>query len=164
MERMKNKWLWLVLTLLVAIALWAFRYFKPARKIDLSNKISILANKYLDTNAVDSKFPFCEILPDQNFDAILVVPPYTPFKSFENFDIKNFGAIGMKVSHLADWNFALIYVKDNYAIGYSIVERRPVDFCRYGTGVYQIKRSDCNALYAHKGKYGYTLFLKSEKY
>ncbi len=91
-------------------------------------------DSFLDNIEIDSTDTFqvnvCDII-EARWDSILVIKPYAPVsKQLVLRDLKNYSRIKSRIKDIRQTDFYsyLVFVRDNKAIGFSRVNRGPVDF------------------------------------
>jgi hypothetical protein len=121
-------------------------------KINIDQLLSPVVKTALESGVELTKFSFCELIPNNGWDNIIVIGPYSTEDGFKALKIQNFDAVKHTIlsASLDEGKCTLVYIKNNKAIAYSIVKRSPIDFAKNNAAVYTIKRSDCNSTYLKK--------------
>jgi len=119
-------------------------------------------DSFLDKIVIDStdtvQVNVCDII-EARWDSILVIKPYTPVsKQSVLRELKNYRNIkpGIKDIRQTDFYSYLVFVRNNRAIGFSRVDRGPVDFANLpvtdnrSPSVAVLRKTDCANLYMKK--------------
>jgi hypothetical protein len=132
--------------LLILIIFSSCHFATSVTKIDINEQLDTAAKRSLKSHSSITPFSLCELIPDKEWESIVVIGPYSNEESFENIHIKNFNAVkdSLLSASIDDSKCTLAYIKNNNIFGYSIIPRAPIDFCMYNKSVYIIKKSDCD--------------------
>lgn len=119
-------------------------------------------DSFLDSIEVDSTDTFqvnvCDII-DAKWDSILVIIPYAIVSEQKILrDLKNSTIIKSRIKDIrrTDFYSYLVFVRDNKAIGFSRVNRRPVDFANLpvtdnlSPSVAVLSKTNCAKLYMNR--------------
>jgi len=119
-------------------------------------------DSFLETLVIDStdtvQVNVCDII-EARWDSILVIKPYTLVsKQSVLRDLKNYRDIKSRVKDIRQTDFYsyLVFVRNNRAIGFSRVDRGPVDFANLpvidnrSPSVAVLRKTDCASLYMKK--------------
>ncbi len=134
--------------LLILILFSSCRYDTFISKIDINKQLDTAAKRSLKSHSPITPFSLCELIPNKEWESIVVIGPYSNEESFENIHIKNFNAVkdSLLSASIDDSKCTLAYIKNNNVFGYSIILRAPIDFCMYNKNVYIIKKSGCDLI------------------
>ncbi len=93
-------------------------------------------------------FSVCHIIPNRDWDSIMVIGPYSNEASFKNVAIANFDAVKDTLLSVSfnEGKCILAYIKNKNVISYSIVNRMPIDFNMGYKDINMIKKTECSLM------------------
>jgi len=111
-------------------------------------------------------FSVCDIIPNHDWDSIMVVGPYSRGASFNNVAIANLGAVKdtlLSVSY-DEGKCVLAYIKNKNVISYSVVSRMSIDFNIGYKDINIIKKTECSLMGLKKRNQGELAVQRGMKY
>ncbi|QEC54000.1 hypothetical protein EDD80_12212 [Anseongella ginsenosidimutans] len=113
----------------LVIAVSSCTHKQGAEYYELNEKIAQRWSEIISDSLDISGFDFCDLLPEADWDSVLIIPPFTPMDKISSLNLSNVNKVTGKLKgvSITDHKVGALFIEENAIVFYSLLDRR-LDF------------------------------------